>query len=74
MPAQTDLQAILAARFDLETAESQDRPAFEERYNALVNAVLTARTCTRNSFLEAIKYVYRDYRSARLNSERQRKP
>lgn len=74
MPDQTDLQAILAARFELETAEPQDRPALERRYHALVDAVLNARACTRYTFLEAIKYVYQDYRSKRLVTERRRKP
>ena len=74
MPDQTDLQAILAARFDLETADPQDRPTLEQRYQALINSVLETRACTRHSFLEAIKYVYQEYRRQRLSLERRRKP
>ena len=77
MPDQKDLQAILTARFDLEMADAQDKSALRQRTGSWLTPCWQPRNCTEYTFLEAIKYVYAEYRRDRLAKERpgnQRRP
>jgi len=74
MPNADDLQRILAARFDWEHADLEDKPDREKFYRELFDAgfreASAARPLTsRHSFLDAIDKRYKLYRSERRRKE-----
>ena len=72
MASLDQLRALLQARYDIDPALPADRPALQERFDELVEAVLFGTSISRNTLLEAISHRYRAFRAAQRSPEQRR--
>ena len=67
------LEAILAAKFDLEHCEDEDKAACSRVFESRLSEVLRLHpTISRGDLIEAIAFKYREYKAARIKAQRRR--
>jgi hypothetical protein len=63
------LQRILETKFELDSADPEEKPAFQARLNQLLNEALQGKLQSKQDLLAAINERYRPYRARRLKGE-----
>lgn len=65
------LEALLAAQYEVDSAEPEDRAECQARLDRLIQEVITLHPVSRQELLAAIEPRYREYRRQRRAQERQ---
>ena len=73
MARSEQLEAILRAQYELESAAPEELVAALERLNARVDEVIAGTKLTRRDLLSALRDRYRDYKRAQLLAEARRR-
>jgi hypothetical protein len=66
------LETLLAAKYELECCDDDEKAAYLANYERLLDAALEGSNVSRFGLTEAIRAAYIDYKKARAKSQRRR--
>ena len=64
-----DLRSLLQARYNIDEASPADRPALQQRFDALLDTVLAETSVSRYALLEALSHRYKAFRRTQRSPE-----
>jgi hypothetical protein len=66
------LERVLAAKYELECCDDEEKASYLLNYERLLDEVLQGSNVSRFGLTEAIRQAYIDYKKARAKSQRRR--
>jgi hypothetical protein len=66
------LERVLAAKYELECCDDDEKASYLSNYERLLDEVLQGSNVSRFGLTEAIQQAYIDYKRARAKSQRRR--